>query len=84
VPTVHRFGPYRFFFYSHENRLTREPPHIHVRSGQGSAKFWPEPVSLHEVREYTPREVERIRRIVIANREILSRRWHDFFDQLPG
>jgi Domain of unknown function (DUF4160) len=74
VPTVHRFGSSRFFFYSHENRRTREPPHIHVRSGQGSAKLSLEPVSVHEVREYTPREVERIRRIVIANREILSRR----------
>ena len=32
VPTVHRFGPYRFFFYSDENRRTFEPPHVHVWS----------------------------------------------------
>ena len=63
VPTVHRFGPYRFFFYSDENRQMDEPPHIHVRSGNGSAKFWLEPVRQHEVRGYTRRETERIRRI---------------------
>lgn len=82
MPTVHRFGPYRFFFYSDENRGTNEPPHIHVRSGDGSAKFWLDQVSLHEVRGYTPREVARIRRIVAASREMLLRRWHEFFD--PG
>ena len=27
VPTVHREGPYRFFFYSADNS---EPPHVHV------------------------------------------------------
>lgn len=27
TPTIHREGPFRFFFYSHE---PREPPHVHV------------------------------------------------------
>jgi hypothetical protein len=26
TPTIHREGPFRFFFYSHE---PREPPHVH-------------------------------------------------------
>ncbi len=81
VPTVHRFGPYRFFFYSHENQMTNEPPHIHVQSAQGYAKFWLDPVRLHEHQAYTPREIERVRRIVEANRGILMRRWYDFFDR---
>jgi hypothetical protein len=68
VPTVHRFGPYRFWFFSHENRGTNEPAHIHVESGNGWAIFWLHPVSLRDYRGYTPREVERIRRIVTANR----------------
>ena len=57
MPTVHRFGPYRFYFYAHENQDTREPPHIHVRSGDGEAKFWLEPVSLENSWRYTPREL---------------------------
>ena len=84
MPTVHRFGPYRFFFYSHENRITDEPPHVHVRSASGSAKFWLDPVRRHEHRAYTPREIARIRRILEANREILLRRWHDYFDPPDG
>lgn len=61
VPTVHRFGPYRFWFFSHENEATNEPEHIHVASGDGRAIFWLRPVSLRDYRRYTPREVERIR-----------------------
>jgi uncharacterized protein YcbX len=82
VPTIHRLGPYRFFFYSDENRETREPPHVHVRSSDGIATFWLSPVSLRDAQAYTPREIERIRRIVIGSREMMLRRWHEFFDHL--
>ena len=78
---VHRFGPYRFHFWSNENRSTREPPHIHVVSAGGEAIFWLVPVSLRRSWGYTDREVARIRRIVIAHREELLRDWHVFFDQ---
>src|SRR5450759_5044732 len=66
VPTVHRFGPYRFFFWSHENRGTRVPPHIHVTSGDCLATFGLSPVSLRESWGYTPCEIVRIRRVVVA------------------
>jgi hypothetical protein len=82
VPTVHRFGPYRFFFYSDENRETREPPHVHVWSSGRIAVFWLSPVSLREAHGFRPREVERIRRMVIGSRELLLRRWHEYFDYL--
>ena len=83
MPVVHRFGPYRFFFHSNENRAIHEPPHIHVRSGDGIAAFWLEPVSVRYSRAYTPREVAQIRRIVVASRETMMRQWNDFFGQLP-
>ena len=81
MPTVHRFGPYRFFFYAHENQETREPPHIHVRSGNGAATFWLAPVRLRDAQGYNPREVERVRRIVLSASGMLLRQWHEFFDQ---
>jgi hypothetical protein len=81
VPTVHRFGPYRFFFWSHENRSTGEPPHIHVASADGLALFWLSPVAYRDSWGYTPREIDQIRRLVIAHREELLRRWHDYFDE---
>ena len=81
VPTVHRFGPYRFFFWSEENQATGEPPHIHVRSANGLALFWLSPVEFRNSWGYTPREIERIRQLVIAHRAELLRAWHDHFDQ---
>jgi len=81
VPTIHRFGPYRFHFWSNENRPTREPPHVHVDSAGKSAIFWLSPVSLRDAWGYTPRETERIRRIVIAHRSEMLRRWHEFFGE---
>ncbi len=81
VPTVHRFGPYRFYFWSEENQAIREPPHIHVRSGNGQAVFWLEPVRQRDAWGYTPREMERIRGIVISHRQELLRRWHEYFGE---
>jgi hypothetical protein len=63
------------------NQVTGEPEHIHVASGDGWAIFWLRPVSLRKHRGYTPREIERIRRIIVANEEQLLRHWHEFFDQ---
>jgi hypothetical protein len=37
VPTVHRDGPYRFFFYSADRN---EPVHVHVERDASRAKFW--------------------------------------------
>ncbi len=37
MPTIYRVGPYRVYFFAHENQATREPPHVHVRSGNGFA-----------------------------------------------
>ena len=83
MPVVHRFGPYAFYFFANENRASHEAPHIHVRSAGGRCSFWLQPVSLRASWDYTPRELERIRRIVMANRELLLRRWHEFFDEDP-
>ena len=68
MPTVHRLGPYRFYFFSHENVESHEQPHIHVKSGHGQAVFWLSPVSLRETWGYNPREIERIRRILNGSR----------------
>ena len=73
MPTVHRFGPYRFYFYSQENRATLRGAAHPRRVGRRCAVFWFAPVSLRDNQGYTPREVERIRRIVTANRELLLR-----------
>ena len=79
VPTVHRFGPYRFFFWSHENREIREPPHIHVMSGEAHAIFWLSPVRHRDSWGYTDPEIARIWRLVVAHHTKLLKAWDDFF-----
>ena len=79
MPVVHRIGPYRFYFWSNENRDTNEPPHIHIGSAGRVAKFWLSPVSLDEQRGYTPREIARLQRLVTTNRHELLRHWHEYF-----
>ena len=51
-----------------EDPVWKPPPHIHVRSGDGIAAYWLEPVSL--------------RAIVVASRETMVRQWNDFFGQI--
>jgi len=42
------------------------------------------PAGLRESAGYTPREIERIRRIVVMHRSELLRHWHEYFDERSG
>ena len=75
VPTVHRFGPYRFFFWSQEH----DPPHIHVQSGDGAAVFVLAPVGLQRSDGYTSRQLHEIEQQVISHRREFLERWHAHF-----
>lgn len=79
VPTVHRSGPYRYFFWAHENHETREPAHIHVMSDDYHATFWLRPVENRQSCGYTERETARIKRLVVADQTNLLKAWDDFF-----
>lgn len=35
-PTVLKYGPYRFYFWSNE----ADRPHVHCDNGKKSAKYW--------------------------------------------
>ena len=76
MPTVVRQHGWRFFFYSNEGG---EPPHTHVESPRGTAKFWLERVSLVGSGGLRPPELRRMERAVAENRELLLRAWHEHF-----
>ena len=78
MPTVLRIRGYRFHFYANEGL---EPAHIHVRSAQGTAKFWLSPVALADWRRYDYRELNAIRGLVVEHREELLRAWDTYFGQ---
>lgn len=78
MPTVLRLGPYRLAFYSSNGS---EPPHVHVISATGHAKFWLDAVGLARSTSVSPRELRQIESIVSDNREQLLRSWHEYFDR---
>jgi hypothetical protein len=67
---------FRFFFWSNERN---EPPHVHVESGDGYAKFWLSPVALAESGGYDGGELRQLLEIIREHRERMERAWHDHF-----
>lgn len=76
MPTIHREGPYRFYFYSHE---PNEPPHIHVDRDEDTCKFWLEPVELARNLGFSVKELRRIEGIVERNSRKFLESWREYF-----
>jgi hypothetical protein len=74
MPTLLRAGPYRFYIFMLD---CAELAHVHVEGNDGEAKFWLRPVSLAVAVGYSPREINRIRAIVVRERGNLIRRFDD-------
>lgn len=77
MPTVLRFGRYRFYFYAGDRG---EPPHVHVDRDDSMAKFWLDPVRLQTSRGFKSQELNKIGKIVEERREQLRRAWDDYFE----
>ena len=75
MPTILRFGPYRFHFYSDEGT---EPPHIHVRSGDRECKFWLNPVALAKNKGITPHDLRVVERLVFEHQKLLVEKYNEF------
>ena len=78
MPTVMRIGPYRFFFFSLEER---EPPHMHVDHAGNYAKFWLDPVSLARVRGFRSHELTEIRNLLEENLAFFMEKWNEHFNR---
>lgn len=76
MPTVHREGPYRFFFYSADRH---EPPHVHVERDANRAKVWLGPVRLARSGGFRAAELQQIERLVVALEQLLLRAWNEYF-----
>jgi Domain of unknown function (DUF4160) len=76
MPTVLRVGPYRFFFYAGDKD---EPRHVHVERDDNIAKFWLEPIRLHNSGGFSRAEIGRIQKIIEENHAQLVEAWNDYF-----
>lgn len=78
MPTVLRSGPYRLFFYSSDGD---EPPHVHVKRDDCTAKYWLEPLRYEWSVGFRPVEMRRIQAIIAENREQILEAWNEYFGQ---
>jgi hypothetical protein len=77
-PTIHREGPFRFFFNSREESRM----HVHIASADGTAKFWLEPiVALANYHGMKTKDLSTIERIVQEHQDEFIARWHQHFTQ---
>jgi hypothetical protein len=61
MPTIRRFGPYRFFFDAGDGD---EPAHVHVERDDKVAKFWLQPVRLQRSGGFSRQDLHRIEELV--------------------
>ncbi len=77
MPTVLLVNGFRFFFYSADGL---EPPHIHVKKGDGDGKIWLVPeVKVEYLIDFKAQEEKQILEIVQDNRQMLIAKWYEFF-----
>jgi hypothetical protein len=75
MPTVKGIaGPYRVFFFSFD---CGEPKHVHVRRERMVCKFWLEPVVLAGNDGFSPRELNRIREIILEHLQRILEAWDE-------
>ena len=77
MPTVLRFGSYRFFFYAGDRD---EPVHVHIERDDRVAKFWLDPIRLARSHGFTAREINQIEKLIVQKQQVLLDRWNEFFN----
>ncbi len=76
MPVIYRYQGYVFFFYSADRR---EKMHLHVRIGDGVAKYWLEPIELFKSSGFRPSELREIREIIEENHGKFIEKWNSYF-----
>ena len=79
MPRVFEIEGYRAFFFSNEG-IPREPVHIHIRKGEGEAKFWVTPrVALAESWNMKVSELARAQELVLEHHQEILDFWNRYF-----
>jgi hypothetical protein len=78
VPAIFRYKGYRFFFYSNEGN-PREAMHVHVRGGDGEAKFWINPVCLASSTGLNAKALRELAEVVEQNIDLIEEAWNEHF-----
>ncbi|MBK6491472.1 MAG: DUF4160 domain-containing protein [Sphingomonadales bacterium] len=76
MPTLLRYGGYRFYFFSHE---PNEPPHIHVDKGNATIKVWLATLEVARNRGFRTHEIAGIIAIIGDHQRMFVEKWHEYF-----
>src|SRR5687768_9394727 len=58
-----------------------EPPHVHVERDENRAKFWLDPVRLHESGGFRGAELNRVAALVGEHQALLLEAWREYFGE---
>jgi hypothetical protein len=79
MPKIFETEGYRGFFFSNEG-TPLEPVHIHIKKGEGEAKFWVTPtITLVESWGMKVSELTRAQEIVVEHRQEILDFWDRYF-----
>ena len=53
----------------------KDKPHVHVKTGKKSAKFWVDPVGLASSKGFNKRDLEKAKKVVRENEHWLSKEY---------
>lgn len=77
TPTIFKEGPFRFFFFSREERRL----HVHVESADGEAKFWIDPeIELARNHRLSDKDLRRIQSLISEHEEEIRDAWSRHFE----
>ena len=75
-PAVLRFGPYRFYFVSHD---MHEPPHVHIDRDSFSVKFWLCPAALAYNLGFPVGKLRKLETLTSERQNDLLEAWYEYF-----
>ncbi|MBR1765507.1 MAG: DUF4160 domain-containing protein [Bacteroidales bacterium] len=76
MPTILKIFNFRFMFYSGDHK----PIHVHIEKGGCEAKFNVDPVDMVYNHGFKQHEISLIRSLVEENVDVITERWHEFFE----
>jgi hypothetical protein len=80
MPKIFEIEGFRGFFFSNEGSPS-EPIHIHIKKGEGEAKFWIDPnIVLVESWKMKVSELTRAQEIVVEQRQKIIDAWKQHFE----
>jgi hypothetical protein len=75
MPELFRLFGIRFFFFSNEH----PPIHVHVKNGDGEAKFQIKPVILLENKGMKSKDIHLAESIIEENEDLIELKWKEYF-----